>query len=394
MHRSMWTYPGDVLDLSSGRVTAELREAGLDTVSLATSYHAGRFLQVRSPVRKTFFPEDGTIYFNPTAARWDGAAIRPRVAAVVSEGGDVLADLIRRREAGGLRVSCWTVCLHNSRLGQAHPEVVTRNAYDEPSVFNLCPSHPAVRAYLATLIEDLSATYKPDSIELESPGFMGYAHDHHHEKDGLGLTAEDDLLLSLCFCPACLARAGRAGVDGTRARGTVRQCLEESFARAIPEPRWPDLRATGLDVFRPYPEVYDYLAWRSEPVTSLLREVRARADPATRIYVIDLEDGWLGGLDRRAASEACDGVILCAYDMPPAAVAALLRAGRVAIGPDKFLGTGFRLFYPEMKVPADIAERVEAARSAGCDGINFYNYGLVPKARLAWMNPAGPGAAP
>ena len=40
---------------------------------------------------------------------------------------------------------------------------------------------------------------------------MGFAHEYHHEKDGVGLTPEDDFLLSLCFCPACLARAAEAG---------------------------------------------------------------------------------------------------------------------------------------------------------------------------------------
>jgi hypothetical protein len=53
MHRSMWTYAWDILDLGFDRVTSELRDrAGMNSVSLATSYHAGRFLQPRSPVRK------------------------------------------------------------------------------------------------------------------------------------------------------------------------------------------------------------------------------------------------------------------------------------------------------------------------------------------------------
>jgi alkylation response protein AidB-like acyl-CoA dehydrogenase len=36
---------------------------------------------------------------------------------------------VRRRDAGGLKVCCWTVCLHNTRLGMLHPEAVTRNAF-------------------------------------------------------------------------------------------------------------------------------------------------------------------------------------------------------------------------------------------------------------------------
>lgn len=384
MHSSMWTYPWDVQDLSADRVVAELREAGLDTISLASSYHAGRFLQPRSPVRKSYYPEDGTIYFEPTPGRWADLRIQPQVASVVRES-DILDLLVRRREAGGLRVSAWTVCLHNTRLGLLHPEAVTRNAFGDPNIFNLCPSHPDARAYVRTLVADLSATYKPDVIELESPSFMGFAHGYHHEKDGVGLTAEDDFLLSLCFCPACLSRAARAGVDGERARTTVRGWIAEACERPVPAPRWPDFPAAGLDVFRPHPEVDSYVRWRFEPVTSLLQEMRAAADPASRLVLIDLKDGWLGGCDIVQAAAALDGVILCAYDLEPAAVASLIETGRAATGPAKTIGTGFRVFYPEMTSAADLAARAAAARRAGVDSINFYNYGLIPKARLAWV---------
>lgn len=384
MRASMWTYPWDVQDLSADRVVAELREAGLDTISLASSYHAGRFLQPRSPVRKSYYPEDGTIYFEPTPGRWADLRIRPAVASLARES-DVMGDLIRRRDAGGLRVSAWTVCLHNTRLGLLHPEAVTRNAFGDPNWFSLCPSHPDARAYATALVADLSATYGPDVIELESPSFMGFAHGFHHEKDGVGLTAEDDFLLSLCFCPACLARAGQAGVDGEKARASVRRWIADACERAVPAPRWPDFPGSGLDVFAPHPEVHAYVLWRFEPVTTLLQALRDAADPATRLVLIDLKDGWLGGCDIAAAAKALDGVILCAYDMTPDRVADLIRAGRAELGPDKVLGAGFRVFYPEMTGAADLAARTAAARRAGVDGVNFYNYGLIPKARLDWV---------
>ena len=391
MQLSMWTYPWDVQDLSAGTVVDDLRGAGLNAVSLATSYHAGRFLQARSPVRKSYYPEDGTIYFEPTASLWADLVIRPQVASLVGEHGDVLADLVRRRDAGGLMVKCWTVCLHNTRLGLAHPQATTRNAFGDPNYYSLCPSHPDVRAYAVTLVEDLSHRYRPDVIELESPSFMGFAHGFHHEKDGVGLTPEDDFLLSLCFCPACLARAALAGVDGEAARATVKRWIVDTCERALPEPRWPEFPAAGLDVFRSTPEVYDYAAWRFEPVTSLLRQMRGKAHPATALHLIDLKNGWLGGCDIRAAAQACDGLVLCGYDMEPGEVAALMLDGRAAVGHDKYLGTGFRVFYPEMKGAADLVDRARAGAEAGADGINYYNYGLMPRARLDWVRQANAG---
>ena len=141
-------------------------------------------------------------------------------------------------------------------------------------------------------------------------------------------------------------------------------------------------------MFRPHPEVHAYLTWRFEPVTSLVREIRERPDPASRIHVIDLKDGCLGGCDIAALGRVCDGAILCAYDMPPEAVGALMRGGRAALGRGKLLGAGFRLFYPEMSGPEVLTACVLAAAAAGVDGTNFYNYGLVPAARLDWMRQA------
>jgi hypothetical protein len=389
VHLSMWTYPWDVQDLSFERTIVDLEErASLNMISLATSYHAGRFLQPRSPRRKAYFPEDGTIYFVPSASRWADLAIRPQVARVITEGGDVLRELVRRRDAGGLSVSCWTVCLHNTRLGMIHPEAVTRNAFGDANYYNLCPSHPDARAYVRTLVADVSANYKPDRIELESPCFMGFAHEYHHEKDGVGLTPEDDFLLSLCFCRSCIGRARKAGVDGEAARATVRGWIVETCERPIPAARWPDFPAAGLDVFRPHPEVHAYLRWRFEPVTSLIAEIRAEADPAVKVVLIDLKDGWLGGCDTVATAAVCDGLILCAYDMQPDQVSELIRYGRQAVGPDKFVGTGLRVFYPEVPGPEALAARTGAAVEAGADGINYYNYGLIPAARLDWVQAA------
>ncbi|MFD2055778.1 hypothetical protein ACFSQT_22760 [Mesorhizobium calcicola] len=389
MQLSMWTYPWDVQDLGFETVEDDLRNrAGLNTISLATSYHAGRFLQPRSPRRKAYFPEDGTIYFKPTPSRWAGLAIQPKVADVIAEGGDVLGELIRRRDAGGLTVSCWTVCLHNTRLGMLHPQAVTRNAFGDPNYYNLCPSHPDARAYVRALVEDLSHSYNPDRIELESPSFMGFAHEYHHEKDGVGLTPEDEFLLSLCFCPSCLARAAAAGVDGEAASKLVRQWIVETCEHAVPVRRFPEFPQSGLDTFRPWPELHTYLLWRFEPVTSLVAELREVADAATMVVIIDLKEGWLGGCDLAALGKACDGAILCAYDMSGGDVADLMRTGRAALGPDKFLGTGYRLLYPEMSGPDVLAAKVKPALAPGVDGINFYNYGLVPAARLDWVKSA------
>ncbi|ANL43017.1 MULTISPECIES: hypothetical protein [Rhizobium] len=392
MHLSMWTYPWDIQDQGLDVIAAELRNrAGLNTISMATSYHAGRFLQPRSPRQKAYFPEDGTVYFRPDESLWQDKLIRPLMAENVTERGDMLEALTRGRDATGLRVSCWTVCLHNSRLGMLHPDHVTHNAFGNPNYYNLCPSSPAARAYAVTLVRDITTNYRPNMVELESPNFMGFAHEYHHEKDGVGLNAEDDFLLSLCFCDHCTARAAKAGVPVEGARRSVARFISEFCERPVPERQFPDFPAAGIDAFRDHPDLYAYLAWRSEPVTSLIGEIKAAADPASRIVLIDLKDGWLGGVDLTAVGKLCDGAILCCYDMTPDAIGDVIRTGRAAIGPQKFLGVGLRVFYPEVGDATVLAARAKAAVDAGADGVNFYNYGLIPAKRLDWVRGAVDG---
>ena len=387
MNRSIWTYPWDVQDLGLEAVSREIRETGLDCISLATSYHAGHFLQPRSPKRRSYFPEDGTIYFKPTSSRWSDVPVRPEVSSIVALE-DVLAGLAAVRERHGLALSCWTVCLHNTRLGMLHPGIVTRNAFGDPNYFSLCPSNPDARAYVRTLVADLTHSWRPDRVELESPCFMDFVHGYHHEKDGVGLTADTNFLMSLCFCSACTERAGKAGVPIDAARKLVHGWICAACEQERPAARFPDLAREGLDAFSPWPELQAFLAWRFEPVTSLIEEIRAAAHPASQIVMIDLSEGWLGGCDHASIAKVCDGLLICAYDTDAAKTRAVLEKARTAAGPDKFVGAGFRVFHPEMSGPEDLAGKVAAARAGGAGAVNFYNYGLIPQPRMAWIQRA------
>lgn len=387
--RSIWTYPWDLQDIGAEAVAVELRNrAGLNRISLAASYHAGRFLQPRSPRRATYVPEDGTVYFQPDPARWAKSRIQPKVSSIVAQG-DMLREMVRLRDKTGLSVAAWTVCLHNSRLGETYPEIATESVFGERYPYAICPANPDARSYVCTLVEDLTHGCGVDAVELETIGFMGYAHGLHHEKDGVGLTPEDDLLLSLCFCPHCRAGAGRAGVNVTAAAETARAWLRESFARTVPEPRLPDLMARGLDAFAPWPALHAYLLWRQQPVMSLIGAVRDAAHPGSAVYVIDLAAGWLGGIDLETLRDVCDGLILCAYDIEGPEIAAQAGEARRLLGSDRYLGTGLRVFHPEVSRSEQLVARVAAAAEAGATGANFYNYGLIPAARLDWVREAG-----
>ena len=235
------------------------------------------------------------------------------------------------------------------------------------------------------MVGEITHTYRPDRIELESPDFMGFAHGFHHEKDGLSLLPEDTFLLGLCFCDHCVARASQAGVDAQRARRAVTAHLVAAFERVLPAVQFPDFPNGGLATFDALPGVAEFLRWRNEPVTSLVARIREEAHPDSEVLLIDAAGSWQGGVDRKAA--AGDGLLYCAYSTVAGAVAAEVEAVRTDLAPDATLIAGFQLFHPEVADAHDLIARVTAA-APHVDGFNFYNFGLVPRARLEWMRQA------
>ncbi len=56
MQHCMYVYPWDLWQEGTAEVAARLRGAGLDAVSLATAYHAGKFLRPHAPRDRVWFP--------------------------------------------------------------------------------------------------------------------------------------------------------------------------------------------------------------------------------------------------------------------------------------------------------------------------------------------------
>ena len=81
MRHGMYVYAWDLWQEGTATVAARLRDAGLNAVSLATAYHAGKFLRPHAPAGKVWFPEDGTVYFRPDLTRY--GLLQPQAASMV-----------------------------------------------------------------------------------------------------------------------------------------------------------------------------------------------------------------------------------------------------------------------------------------------------------------------
>ena len=375
MHAGMFMYAWDLEAEGYDKVVGELADNGVTHVNLATAYHAGKFLLPHNPKHRTFFPEDGSIYFRPDLARY--GRIKPRVNSLVTHTGDPVSRLLEVAATHALGYVAWVVVMHNSWLGAHYPDATMHTAFGDPVIHSLNPAHPDVREYVLAMVGDLVSKYEVEAIELESPGYLPYSHGWHHEINGVALDPERERLLSISFSPQELAAAGEAGIDATRLRDAVAELLDrswnEGFALSGEDGQHREAEALLSD-----PDLAAYQRWQDEQVVSLSRAIRETvkaANPNTEIRHFAALDGAAAGT---TLLETGDG-ILGGYASSDADATARVDAVRPF---GKRVYGMLRGLPPDTTEAGQISSRIEAWRSAGVDGIDCYNYGFMPRCNL------------
>jgi hypothetical protein len=387
MYKALYAYPWDFVDEGVDEVLERVGEAGLDTVNVAMSYHAGKFLRPHSPKRKIYFPEDGTVYFRPDFARYN--EIKPRPNSVVGDQ-DVLELLTRR--AQGVGIAAWVVCLHNTPLGMEHPAFTVRNAYGDPYPYSLCPSHPEVRQYVVSLCADMASRYALEGLVLETPGFLPFEHGFHHEFQMVRLYPWAQILLALCFCDGCKRAAEREGVDFAGLRERVRLDLDAYLAAGVTAPE-PMALWWWLGDLVWQEEWLPYLRLRCRLVTELVREVRAALPSNMPLAVIPgvqrpTASTWLEGSDLHALAQAADALEILAYHAEPSLVRAELWDVRRRLGGRARLHAVLRPSHPDLVTKEALLAAVAGLKGLGLEGLAFYNYGFIPLENLSWIRDA------
>jgi hypothetical protein len=278
-YKAIYTYAWDLAETGVAAAAREFRDLGLDTVTFAGSYHAGKFMRPHGKAGKIFFPDDGTVYFRADPSRY--GAVKPVPNGPLGDR-DLLRELV---DESGMAVNVWLVLLHNTRLGMAHPDAVVRNAFGDPYFYNLCPSVPEARAYAVGLAKDVTESYAVRGISLEAPGFTPYAHGYHHEFALMKSNPWLENMLGLCFCQHCLTAAEKAGIDARRFKAEVASDIAAYLDSDVDYPSdmadafWrADLVGVG--------DLRGYLDFRNGVVTSLVAEIRAAVRNDAEVAVI------------------------------------------------------------------------------------------------------------
>ena len=375
MKAGLYTYAWDLEDEGYDRALGRIAEAGFNNVNLATSYHAGKFLLPHNPKRRLYIAEDGAIFFQPDLTRY--GTITPRVHSLVSADQNPVAKLTEIGPRHGLNYVAWTVVLHNSWIGEQHPDATAQTAFGDSLFHSLSPAHPAVREYILALIGDLVSRYEVSAIELESPGYMGFHHDHHHLMYGIEIDPVQAELLGISFNPAEVTGATSAGIDVEGLRERITTTLDRcwNLGEQVLVDGQPSATATAI---LSDPDLAAYQSWQHDQVVSLSAEIRdviKQQSPQTEIrHFAAMAAGEQGGIDT-ALMETGDSVLTGYAAMPddvPGRMTPLADLGMPAWGM-------IRAIQPEVTDPAQIAPLVEAWRAQNVAGIDVYNYGLMPE---------------
>jgi len=136
-----------------------------------------------------------------------------------------------------------------------------------------------------------------------------------------------------------------------------------------------------------------FLAWRSEVVTSLVREIKAAIRPDALFAVIPsvarpTGGAWYEGSDLKALGEAAGIIEACFYEPTPERVRAdAWDVKRRLRGVGKLRGI-LRPAYPDLNARNAVIAAVEGLKQAGIGDIAFYNYGHLRSASLEWIGAA------
>lgn len=377
---TLYAYPWDLAGQPPHAVAGRMAELGIGSITLAMSYHAGKFMRPWATSARVVFPEDGVLYFDPAPALY--GRVKPLGHS----------DPALRRLASDLAphvpLRAWLVLMHNTRIGALHGDLVARNAWGDPYVYSLCPSQPANRAYALAVCRD-AASQSVTELVLETPGWLPYAHGYHHEFAQVRSNLWLETLSGLCFCNACMARANDAGIDAAALAGWVRGRVDSYLdagvdAEADQAASW--LAADLLAV----PELAAFLRMRQDVVTDLVREIRAAVDPRQTIWVIPTVQrptaaSWLEGTDLAALARAADGIEVPFYEPSAERVAADAWDVVQRVGDAGRVRAILRPGPPDLAGGAQLAPALASLSTLGIGRVGFYNYGLLRRDRLEHM---------
>jgi hypothetical protein len=168
---STYAYPWDIFDIGVDDAFAELRDAGLVALDLATAYHPIATFSPRAGARRMLYQEQGAVFFPARTERY--ARIKPNVWP------DAELMTAWPRAAGaaqkyGIALRGWTIGLFQPWIAHQYPDCARVMATGAVVPAGPCPGSPDVQEYIGALVTDAATQFDLSGIRLEKVSFPGY----------------------------------------------------------------------------------------------------------------------------------------------------------------------------------------------------------------------------
>jgi hypothetical protein len=416
-------YAWDLLDEGVEPILETLRETtGANSTYLVALMHWEKrpltdFYYPHNPKRKTYFPEDSRVYWQPHMECYRDTKIKPRTSDRDElKGKDWLELLVSSARKRGWKTGAEIshTVLDQERARGQFVSAVQRDIYGNPLSQLVCVNNPDSRQYIIGLFTDLVKNYDLDFVqtcmvpfaatrlrvsaglggESHQPGTFGF----QTWGGASGATpAETTLLTSLggCFCSSCESAARTDGLDLKAVRRSMLP-LANMLDHAGPAEihRLALLRAsntTPTAVLLRHPEMFDWLKFRCASLTRLFRDVHTairgtnpKIDLRLNAYISNNPE--LSGIDLASLKPHLGSIRSSDYSEQSGSVQRLehkrqfLLSIRAAVGDEMhFLSAiGIR----PKATPELIRKGVVISSQCGADGLSLGHYDGAPLQNL------------
>lgn len=385
---SLFAYPWDLAEGPEDAVT-EVAAMGVNRLQVATAYHSAETIRPRrtTDVHQVIEPNVAHL---PLAADGFGA-IRPDAGHLATQMPDLYPRLAVAARDAGVRLTGWTIALHNSTLAERHPEHALVNCFGDRSRHGLCPSDPAVAEYVVALAGAVADTGYFDELMIESLSFTLAQHGHPHELWAVRMDPVSRLLLSLCFCAACTARGQQAGIDVEAFRREVAHQLDLLWNAPLAASRADEPGTEVAALLAHWPDLTAWISNRMDVVSELAASVRTRASGAcvrvvigSAVWARPAALNWMEGIDLGRLAAQADGVALMPYHPDAGDVARDLDFATRLADPSslQMLQTIFPAHHPNLEV---LLSKIDLGRRAGLERFGLYNLAMATRPVIGWV---------
>ena len=391
-------YAWDLVDQECGQIMETLKEtAQANSLYLvALMHHEKRpltdFYFPHNSTRKTYFPEDSRVYWQPHMESYRESKIKPLISQRAEfKNKDFLEILVKAARQGGWKTGAEIshTVLDKERAAGEFVSVVQRDIWGRPAGQLICPNHPDAIAYLLALFSDLVKNYDIDFVQTCLRPYAAGG-----QRAGTRNSALDrvlDTVSGTCFCESCATAAKAEGFD---LKAAQRAMLPLAQATHGDEPERAHsmqlLRASNtseLALLMQHPEVFEFLCFRCASMTRMFERIQQAVKAIKPTIDLRLNafiyDYWeLSGIEFMALRPHLGSIRSSNYDEQYGRMEMMehkrqfLLAVRAAAGDDiHFLSSiGIR----PKATPELVRKGVMISAECGADGLSLGHYDGAP----------------